>query len=467
MRVTSRKAWSAAATLLLAGGGARVASGQDAAAAGSAGAGAAASAVTLPGSGVSLELTPAIEGPWHLTLRNEGEVPVRLLADARLLWLEVVDAPTPPDPKAKKPPKPRGYTRGKLPICRAPAELRPEGEIAQRVLLLRPGEGYEEDIDPMLLCGAGKTMAALRPGALVYPHYGYAPPTGKPKKGALPPPPYVVDSLHEPRDLVPARSIEGDGGVYFSDYVPPAPAPAPSLPMASSAAPVASGPPGMVMPAASATAPVAMPSGSASPGMEHPDMAPPGTAPPPPLVDARGPRLAVRSTALADASSATEVTVTVTLSNEGQRSALMHFRNDDVGFTVTTPTGRVIRCARGGGPRGAVRDFFETLSPGHRRSLTLRLYELCPVDTFQRPGIYSVLADVELGEGGDTYSLPATVAQVKAERPTKLRVRTGREPYHRSPPVVLPAASAAASVAASASAPASGASAAPAAGDAP
>ncbi|RYE93639.1 MAG: hypothetical protein EOO75_03920 [Myxococcales bacterium] len=175
-----------AATLLLTGGGVWAAD-EGAATGRSASPAASASGLApgeLPPSGVRLELTPAREGPWHLALTNAGDAPVRLLADGRLLWLEVIEAPTPIDPK-KKTPKARAMVRGKLPVCRAPAELRPEGEIAQRVLLLRPGERYEEDIDPMLICGAGKVMAGLRPGALVYPHYGYAPSTARLKKGAL------------------------------------------------------------------------------------------------------------------------------------------------------------------------------------------------------------------------------------------------------------------------------------------
>ncbi|RYE82578.1 MAG: hypothetical protein EOO75_20480 [Myxococcales bacterium] len=290
------------------------------------------------------------------------------------------------------------------------------------MLLLRPGERYEEDIDPMLICGAGKVMAGLRPGALVYPHYGYAPSTARLKKGALPPPPYVVESLSEPRDLVPLRSVDGDGGVYVSDYIPP-----PAAVVTASAAPALSG----------SAAPAA--SGAVMP--EPPVTAqPPAGATPPALVDGRGPRMVVRTSPLLDASSATEVTMTVTLSNEGQRSALLHFRNDDVGFTVTTPSGEVMRCDRGGGQRGAVRDFFETLGPGRRHAVTLRLYEICPVATFRQPGIYSILADVSLQQDGDTYNLPATVAEVRAEAPSKLRVRTGRDPYHRSPPAVSSAA---------------------------
>jgi hypothetical protein len=358
-----------------------------------------------PEAGVSLSITPAHAGPWRMVLANDGPAPVRILADARLLWFEVITAPEPP-PLGKKPPKAQAFPRGKIPICRPPAELRPQHEFEQRALILKPGERYTEDFDPMLLCGAGKQMAGLKPGAVLYPHYGYPDPPKKPLHGKkpdgpeLPPLPHVLDSIAEPRAVLPARGIEGPV-LVLSSYRPPEASPTETTPE--------------------------KPAEITREGEPKPTPAPP--------VDERAPRLVLTATPFVDAHDRTSVAVTVTLKNEGLRPALLHFRNDNVGFTVHTPTGEVARCNPVDSSRGAVRDFFETLGAGKRRSVTVQLREFCPGELFDRPGIYHLQAFADLHQSGDAFRLPALVARAQAEE-TRLRIRTGTLPYQAQPPAV-------------------------------
>jgi hypothetical protein len=341
-----------------------------------------------------------------MELLNNGPAPVRILADARLLWFEVITAPE-PSSAARKGARAQAFPRGKIPVCRPPAELRPEGEFERRAILLRPGERYSEPFDPMLLCGASKLMAGLKPGAVIYPHYGYPDPPRKPWQkqpdlAALPPAPHVLDSVSEPRAIRPARGLEG--GVLVLSRPPEAPAPAP--------APAPSAPP-----------------------------APTEGAPePPPVVDERGPRLQVSATPLVDAHDRSGITVTVTLKNEGHRPALLHFRTDNLNFLVQTPEGTTVRCNQGDRGRSPVRDFFETLRPGGRRSTTIRLQEFCPFEAFDRPGVYRIQTRLDLHQSGDAYRLPALVSRENAEGVTRLRLRTGPRPYHWAPPRLVGAA---------------------------
>lgn len=367
-----------------------------------------------------------------MELVNNGPAPARILADARLLWFEVITAPEPP-PKGKKLPKAQAFPRGKIPICRPPAELRLENEFEQHAIILRPGERFLEAFDPMLLCGAGNLMKGLKPGAVIYPSYGYLPPPkkkvyGKKKedKNALPPPPYILDSVTEPRSIKPVRTIEGTVFV-LSDYKPPIPLETEEEPEVEDKKELESSE------GKGSDGEVKKPEDKAEKSEDTRENTPPASPPLPPIVDERGPRLTLTASPLVDAANASAVTISVTLKNEGYRPALLHFRGDDVGFFVTKPTGETVACNQSNDLRAPARDFFETMKPGARKSVTLRLQELCPVALFDRPGIYQISAIAHIHQSGDAYRLPALVADIAAVQPTRLRVRTGPQPYQPPP----------------------------------
>jgi hypothetical protein len=92
---------------------------------------------------------PTPRGPWTLRVTNDGEVPVRLSADARLLSLDVT---------------PRG---ARVPArCELPPDMRPTDEL-ESALVLPPGRAYAETFEPRLYCfGAGK-LDALASGSTV------------------------------------------------------------------------------------------------------------------------------------------------------------------------------------------------------------------------------------------------------------------------------------------------------------
>ena len=105
-------------------------------------------------------------GGWRIRIANEGQVPVRLVADARLLSLEIT---------------PRGERQ---PVrCELPLDMRPVDD-ASRALVLPPGRSYAEPVEPVMMCLGSRELRALAQGAIVVGHLGW---TGRAAR-----PPFVV-----------------------------------------------------------------------------------------------------------------------------------------------------------------------------------------------------------------------------------------------------------------------------------
>jgi len=98
---------------------------------------------------------PTTRGPWTMRVANEGAVPVLIVADARLLSLDV-------EPRGARAP-----TR-----CELPADMRPVGDL-QRALVVPPGRSYSESFEPRLYCFGSSKLEALVPGAIVTARLGW------------------------------------------------------------------------------------------------------------------------------------------------------------------------------------------------------------------------------------------------------------------------------------------------------
>jgi hypothetical protein len=134
---------------------------------------------------VTLAITaPSARGRWTLHVTNEGDQPARVVADARLLTLEVT-------PRSARAPV----------RCVLPDDMRPDSDL-ERAQVLLPGRGYDEGFEPRLYCfGAGK-LDALAPGAIVIGRLGFS-------SGPASKPPFEVSSIEgaDP-ELAPSKSIE-------------------------------------------------------------------------------------------------------------------------------------------------------------------------------------------------------------------------------------------------------------------
>jgi hypothetical protein len=111
----------------------------------------------LPPAEVILSIdAPSPRGPWVLRVMNNGDVPVRVVADARLLSLDVTERSA---PKARH--------------CELPEDMRPADPL-ERSLVLPPKRAYAETFEPRLYCFDGKLLDALSSGSLVVARLGLA-----------------------------------------------------------------------------------------------------------------------------------------------------------------------------------------------------------------------------------------------------------------------------------------------------
>ncbi|WP_437319276.1 hypothetical protein [Sorangium sp. So ce385] len=357
-------------------------------------------------------IAPSPEGPWTLRIDNEGERPMRVPADVRLLRFEI-------DTLNKRTKK---TTR-----CAAPAGLKPSGFPERRALLLAPGQSYVEHFDPRLLC-FGKDEAALAGGAVVRAWYGWGPPPKWSRKA--PSPPFAAESTDDPPAFAPAPGLAAPT-VVLSYGLPHKEAPAdgagdaepPSAadPEAQPSADKAPQPPADKAPQPPADKPVQVAAG----------------APGEPIVDANAPRLELKSEPWSDAASPRSIVVRVSAKNAGKRPMTVAIRSRMLAFHVAGPNGTTVCDASP--PTGAIpRDMFRTLKPGASVDLSLLLREVCPDNTFAREGLYQVTATLHANEPGTGLGVDAYTAVVHAKSATLLRVKSAPEPFYAAAPRAVP-----------------------------
>ncbi|WP_437601628.1 hypothetical protein [Sorangium sp. So ce590] len=377
-------------------------------------------------------IAPSPRGPWTLRLDNDGERPMRIPADVRLLRFEI-------DTLNKR--------TKKTVRCAAPAGLKPSGFPERRALLLAPGQSYMEHFDPRLLC-FGKDAAALAGGSVVRAWYGWGPPPKWSRKA--PSPPFAVESTDDPPAFAPATGLAAPTVVLSYDLPPkeaaagdpdgvepPSPAGEQAQPSADAAArPEADK---TARPAGDKTAQVSAdrPAGEAAapraPSPRDHGAGSPGGL----IVDANAPRLELTSEPWSDAASPRSIVVRVSARNAGKRPMTVAVRPRMLQFYVAGPNGTTV-CAASP-PTGAIpRDLFRTLKPGASVDLSLLLREVCPNNTFAREGLYRVTATLHANEPGTRLGLDAYTAIVPAQNSTLLRVKSAPEPFYTAAPRPVP-----------------------------
>ncbi len=138
-------------------------------------------------------------GPWKMRVTNDGDVPVTLVADARLLALDVT-------PRSARKPE----------HCELPGEMRPQDDLV-RPLVLPPKRTYAERFEPRLYCLEGSRLDALAPGAMVTATLGWS--------GHGTRPPVVVSPIEGlEAQVAPSKSIQSLP-IALPDEPTPTPAP--------------------------------------------------------------------------------------------------------------------------------------------------------------------------------------------------------------------------------------------------
>jgi hypothetical protein len=99
-----------------------------------------------------------------------------------------------------------------------------------------------------------------------------------------------------------------------------------------------------------------------------------------------------------------------------------------VSYEVTGPDG-VVTCDPQPDGRAPDRQAFSLINPGGSLTTTSRLIELCPDDTFARPGLYVVNAQLDTTAKGNEFGYDAFVGKLVAERSVVVRIRSGSLPF--------------------------------------
>lgn len=339
-----------------------------------------ADAPTLPPPRLTLQLeAPDPAGPWKMVVTNEGEVPLRVAADGRLLSLEIEPPEGLDNPYAKGGPKKKPAPV----VCRLPADLRPSAVVEDRAIVLGPGSRYEEVVSPALYCFAEADAKALVPGARVTAKLGFPDSTkGAPK--ATPRAPFLAEPAMVSPPVAAAKEI------VSSRFLLATPAP------------------------------VSGPSFGNDENTEDPN----------------GPRLELMAPARVDSLDEKTVATTLTLKNVGRRDARVHVRRDNLLFDVDGPDGSA-HCGVPSSRRAVPRDLFDSLAAGASRTIEVWIGEMCPNVVFDRPGLYRIRAGLAFppSAGGDTQR--AWTRTVITQVPLLVRIRQGRLPFYTSPPQVF------------------------------
>ncbi|XXX79785.1 hypothetical protein WMF30_13530 [Sorangium sp. So ce134] len=371
-------------------------------------------------------IAPSPQGPWTLRIDNEGERPMRIPADVRLLRLEV-DIPNKRTKKTVR--------------CAAPAELKPNGFPERRALLLAPGHSYMEHFDPRLLC-FGKDEAALAGGSVVRAWYGWGPPPKWSRKA--PSPPFAAESTDDPPAFAPAPGLAAPTVVLSyglprkedaEDGEPSSPADMQTQPSTGATAQPPADKAAQPPADKAAQAPADRPAGEAAEPRAPSDHG--AGAPGGPIVDANAPRLELKSEPWSDAASPRSVVVRVSAKNAGKRPMTVAIRSRMLEFHIAGPNGTTV--CEASPPTGAIpRDMYRTLKPGASVDLSLLLREVCPANTFAREGLYEVTATLRANEPGTELGLDAYTAVVPAKNATLLRVKSAPEPFYAGAPRAVP-----------------------------
>jgi hypothetical protein len=266
--------------------------------------------------------------------------------------------------------------------CTLPADMTPTTDT-ERTLVVPAGRSWSVEIDPALYCFTSAQTAALAPGATVSANFGFA-------AGAYRPP-FAVTPISD-AGAQPARRIS-----------------ATVVTLAAAFSSLASLDAGATLPldASITTNPV----------------------------NAYPVKLKVSLPERLDVSRAFEQSVTVSITNEGDRPLHTLITPPTIGFAVELPSGRLVRC----GADTAVSAFAElvsTLAPHGRTAQSIDIGALCGV-YMRHAGLYRVRPRL------DTHLVappPGTTTFWSGESlgpPMLMRIRAGEDPL--PPPRLDPA----------------------------
>jgi hypothetical protein len=324
------------------------------------------------------------DAPWKMIVSNEGDVPVRLAADARLLTMEI----QPPAGAAAdaQPGVKAGERKAKAPepvVCKLPASLRPVGVVDDRAIILGPSTRYEEVINPILYCFDLRSARALTAGATVTAKLGFSPPPARGAKKAPLDPPFIVEPSTRDASVSAVKELTATPFTLSRDLA------------------------------------------GTEDSIRSESQGPAGE-------DERAPHLELSAPARIDADSELTIGIPFTVKNTGQRPTTVHIRRDNLLFDVEGPDG-TSHCGLPANRR-VPQELFSVLRPGATQSLDVWVGELCPDIVFDRPGLYRIWPTLAFANTTDTRTVQNWTTPLRTREPLLVRILRGRLPFYAEPP---------------------------------
>jgi hypothetical protein len=347
-------------------------------------------------------LAASPDPPWLLVVENTGDRPIRVPADERLLSFDLR-------------PKPKSAAIA----CKLPAAMVPTEFDDDRELVLEAGESLTIAIDPRLYC-FGSSVDKLVPGATLVPRFGFA-------KFAQSKDAFVAAPLDAPSTLAPRRFVQGEPFVL------------PAVPTASPTPPTPPGP----TPTEDA-GPVSGAPASSSPASSSPaSSSPPASTTPLETRDRRAPQLDVYVEQRVDAHAGRDVVLTIRAVNEGERKLKTVLRTRMLRVRVEelradNEAAQETLCTGQHAAHGVASEHVTTLGTKGQSTLSLLVAELCPKETFRKPGLYRLRAEIDTSVEGESLKADPWLLGALARQSALARVATGRAPFHVGHPSAGP-----------------------------
>lgn len=127
-----------------------------------------------------------------------------------------------------------------------------------------------------------------------------------------------------------------------------------------------------------------------------------------------------------------DATAAIVLRNIGAESHTLYARPQLVDAFVLNPRGQLVACKGAPVLPAPIMDFVTKLAPNGVWQASVPLDNLCPADTFDRPGLYLVTPTIHLPPMPQVQN--EVSGDVSADRPQLLRVETGSKPFYDAPP---------------------------------
>lgn len=391
---------------------------------------------------VSVEMTivaASPDPPWTLRIVNAGDHAVRIAADTRLLTFELDT----------------GDKHGAKVKCAAPTSLRPRAFPATRELYLDPGESFVETFDPRLFC-FGSKIDLLHGGTTVRARLGWskssaskgpfaAQGTDRPEAfapvGELSAPPILLSyAAFAPMALGVGQAVPGEKPVTDGDAVRDDDRDDDDSPGDRNGKPSwTERKERREARAESKPGDYEAKKGFGYQGDKQPAKDAKADKADDDADDRNAGRMDVYIDRYADAEAPRDAVVNIRAVNEGRRDLAAALRGRMLSFTVEQlgPDNKARRsfdCRGADRPHAMPIETIRDVDAGQTVAIPIVLAEICPRETFERPGLYRVRPRLDTTVEGEVLERHPYVGRALARQSALVRIASSRKPFQDEAP---------------------------------